>query len=241
MNNLITLANQSAQTYRDRWSANTATLNPINDNLKAYYRFDQNNIIVDSHGRNTLTDHNMDEISFGKSGYGCAAGSTTDYLQRDLSTGTIPTTYPVSFSFWLARTATSGTGLYVATLYGSNNYAFIISYDSVNNELDFNISNGASKYVGPMDYGWYHVVLCIDKASGDTHGRVYFSINGVYELEYLGDAINQPFSIFTVGNIKDGTNASPFLIDEISIWNKVLSEAECQALYNSGTGSFYIG
>jgi len=94
-----------------------------------------------------------------------------------------------------------------------------------------------SSTVIPNDAGWHFVVAQYDYQVGTT----YISVdNGTLESVATGETI----STTTTPQDKLHLGNTPFLdndlngeLDDVSIWNRILTAAEITSIYNSGTGA----
>jgi subtilisin-like proprotein convertase family protein len=127
-----------------------------------------------------------------------------------------------------------GLDPYVLSMQGNHDLLFYIedelgNYDSVGTNLDYNV--------------WYHVAATWD---GDT-GIMKLYVNG--QLADQKVTLLRPFGVLNagespgvgIGNLNDGGNNFPFQgdIDEISLYNRALSAAEVQSIYNAGSAGKY--
>jgi hypothetical protein len=123
-----------------------------------------------------------------------------------------------------------GLDPYVLSMQGNNNLRFYIEDES-----------GNFAFVGTnINYNqWYHVAATWDGESGIM--KLY--INGqlasqtVTAVRPFGDLIPEDSPGVGIGNLNDGQNNFPFTgdIDEISLYNRALTAAEVQAIYNAGS------
>ncbi|HZI33848.1 MAG TPA: LamG domain-containing protein, partial [Candidatus Binatia bacterium] len=112
-----------------------------------------------------------------------------------------------------------------------------------NNQLVFEITdatgnNETLRTVVPYQQ-WTHVAATLDGSTGLM--RIY--TNGLLATQITTDV--RPFGALLpdqspgigIGNVNDGGNNFPFYgdIDEISLYNRALSQSEVQAIYNAGS------
>jgi hypothetical protein len=110
-----------------------------------------------------------------------------------------------------------------------------------NNVVAFTIcdaNNNAASVSATLPYNqWWHVVGTLDGASGTmtiyTNGVIAAQTNTT--IRPFGDLIPGDSPGIGIGNVNDGINNFPFLgdIDEVSLFNRALSQAEVQAMYNA--------
>jgi hypothetical protein len=127
--------------------------------------------------------------------------------------------------FFIGGVGTSGTGCTTPTnvFYFQKSGATVLGKCSVDNMISFN--------------AWQHVVLTWDGSTNAANVHIYK--NGV-ELSYNGGASNgvslnsdAALNLY-VGNRGDGLRAFDGLIDDVRIYNRALSTAEVQSLYDLG-------
>jgi hypothetical protein len=113
-----------------------------------------------------------------------------------------------------------------------------------NNTLDFFIEDelGDFAFVGTdLNYNqWYHVAATWDGSTGTMSIYTNGVLAGqtVTDVRPFGELIPEYSPGVGIGNVNDGYNNFPFTgdIDEISLYNRALSAAEVQAIYNAGSG-----
>ena len=111
-----------------------------------------------------------------------------------------------------------------------------------NNVLAFSITDGNNHTVSifaPLVYGqWWHVAGTLD----DSTGMMSLYTNGVLASQTnttvrpLGNLIAADSPGIGIGNVNDGANNFPFTgdINQISLYNRALGQAEIQGIYNAG-------
>jgi hypothetical protein len=112
-----------------------------------------------------------------------------------------------------------------------------------NNILSFGITDTSGTSAGvtaPISYNqWWHAVGTFDAASGQiclyTNGTLASQISTTRRP--IGDLISSQWPGIGIGNVNDGGNDFPFVgdIDEASLYNRALTAAEVQALYNGSS------
>jgi hypothetical protein len=112
-----------------------------------------------------------------------------------------------------------------------------------NNIILFGISDESGNYAAvqtPLIYNqWWHIAATLDGGSG----TLSLFTNGV--LAAQSNTTVRPFGALLagdspgigIGNVNDGGNNFPFIgdIDELSLYNRALSSAEIQSIYNAGS------
>ncbi len=112
--------------------------------------------------------------------------------------------------------------------------------------LQITDANGNSVTVGtllPFNV-WTYVAATLDGSSG----WMSFYTNGVLaaqtntSIRPFGDLIAGDSPGIGIGNVNDGFNNFPFIgdIDEISLYNRALTPAEIQSIFNAGSAGKYI-
>jgi hypothetical protein len=92
---------------------------------------------------------------------------------------------------------------------------------------------------------WHHVVVTLDVSAGSSAGTCYIDGSGGAMTDYGSTpdtAIQSTTAAFCLGAYEDagsGANFTDGVLDEVGIWNRVLTSAEVTELYNGGTGLQY--
>ena len=112
-----------------------------------------------------------------------------------------------------------------------------------NNVLGFTITDGNNNMVSiftPLFYNqWWHVAGTLDGGTGTmslyTNGVLAVQTNTTVRPLGSLNAADSPG--IGIGNVNDGANNFPFTgdINQISLYNRALSQGEIQAIYNAGT------
>ena len=153
-----------------------------------------------------------------------------------LPQGVITSTGNFSFSCWFKMTDTTGTRCLVEFHDSSSTDGMQIVSASSSDTIDVSIKNNSGTSFAwrspsfSLDT-WYHLVAT--KTTG-TIGSIY--INGVQT-----DSAGSEVALFSYGQDAIGsrrssewTNGWEGNLDEIGIWNSVLSEQEVTQIYNGG-------
>jgi len=198
--------------------------NGLSSSIVAYYKLD--NDVLDSVGTNNGTNVNATYTSSGKIN-GCYSfnGSTSK-----ITLGATGNYNAYTVNVWIKPTSLNTTN----EVFG-HHYYFTMIGNNADGSWVFGCGDGADwgNYVtapaGSIEAGkWYMLTM-----TGDgTNINVY--INNVF----IGTAVNSN-NLNSTPNIGFRNNRTQYfhgLIDELSIWNKVLSTSERTALYNSGYG-----
>lgn len=152
----------------------------------------------------------------------------------------------VSLSFWMyPRTigTTTDTDSYPFSSYGGAQEAYLTLGGNASKCLLASIKMGNNNYCGFTEDAWYFVVYTYDNFTFD---RAVLYINGV---EVDNRSISGTLDIddimvgelLTTGTYCEGAYCNPYqgMIDEFTIYNKTLSQADVTSLWNSGNGLEY--
>ncbi len=213
-------------------------IDALTDNLISYWKMDEaSGNIIDSHGSNDGTT--PDTPTYSQDGI----IGTSIYFSGDdyfLITSMSSTTQDYTFQFWLNSTHTytafggnliySESPIMILTLASFDDYPKLGFYDGTANKAFHNVPNPVT------DGNWHHIVYTFDDAT--SNASVY--VDGVFAEDeaYTGSNIGGD-----VGMGAAYTGSSGFVIqlymDEVGIWERVLSLSEISSLYNSGDGLAY--
>jgi|APSaa5957512535_1039671.scaffolds.fasta_scaffold24066_1 hypothetical protein len=177
---------------------------------------------------------------------------TNDYVAADNVTSNLDssTGLPFTVSVWAyPDTAVSGTtaccskreAIFAFNKTGNSDENLNILYFAQDGSTQkfYHHGSGDNNYTGSSNTfesgQWHHIVMVVDSSG---NGKLY--INGGQESTW-SSGTNTSVNKFSIGQEYDGTGstASDFFdgkIDEVAIWNVVLSAADVTALYNSGNG-----
>lgn len=239
MNKLFVMSNNSNQLYADRWTANNNVLMPITNTLKAYYKFNNGAITTDFVGSNTLTNTTCVSTASGKNGYGVRFYDNTSDLNIASPFPSISGSYPITICMWfyLQDTSlaidplqvTSSGSPYIRYVAGGTQRMFFLLPGFLNEE--YNITKNVFSFL----------VFSYNFDGADCYAKCCVNNDIRYVTTTSADVLG------TITNLKFGYNSGYVgelpnpAMDELSIWNRYLTDSEILALYNSGTGSFYIG
>ena len=214
----------------------------LSDNLIAYYKLDETggNRADSTNNSNAIVETGGSVgTSIGISGK-CAFVSASSWLT--LPAGICdPSVDRISYSMWFLITQSTETQYFLA----SGNLPFYFPFYSYLDDRGvevlgsfWRLEDGGYSFISNNVQislnEWHHVVLTFDNTVGGTTGRQYF--DGVLSgTQTTVSPIASDATSFTLG----GLDGSPKYIDELGIWNRVLSGSEVAALYNNGRGGFY--
>ena len=226
-------------------------------NCKAYYNFEQTsgdltNIATTSNGYSNGLGSGADGTNggettgqTGKVGYAWSFDNSNDYVDTNISTVIMDTPNTFSVSMWIKPNSSSNwSDVLIAQNKGTTDQGMVLWLNSLKPTLYLEGASGGST-VGQYSSGnaissgvWNHVVVTVvgqsSRASDATGINMY--LNGTSQT------ISTSGSNGTVGTI--GVNADIFiaskhgitgffdgLIDELSIWDRVLTSTEVSTLY----------
>ena len=147
-----------------------------------------------------------------------------------------------SISGWLKQTTLDQTRFMLGARSSSTDAVFLYTYNDGKMYVD--ISNGSSTY-GYFDYStvisantWFHVAVVFDGAGSANADKLKLYINGsLITLTYYGTIPSSTTSStndFKIGIVNGYTDEWLGSIDETSIFNYNLSEAQVLEMYNNG-------
>lgn len=216
------------------------------DNLQGYWKLDETSgTRLDSTANNNdLTDNNS--VLYGTGAMAKIVNSAafvranSEFLSiADASQTGLDITGDFTFSMWI----------YFPTLLGSGDTAGLIDKKNAYVPYLYNIgglmhiSTGINatfkhdiEWADCATENWYYLVLQYDASAG--------TIVAYVDLDLIGTATGLPTSInntsdpFTIGNDQYGGYLDGY-IDEVGVWNRILTTPELTTLYNSGAGLTY--
>jgi hypothetical protein len=216
----------------------------LSQNLISYWQLDEESgERADAHGANDLTDNNTVGYATGIIGNGadCEASNSETLSISDGSQTGLDITGDLSVSAWFKPETVAETQLVSKWHH--------VSYTSYNTGLGPNglswINNADTSGYGYTNYQpaytintgtWYHLVTVYDA----DQGLVEFYINGTSVASSTGmdTSIADSAASFRLC-ARDNGGQYDGMIDEVAIWNKVLTASEVADLYNGGEGLPY--
>ena len=141
-----------------------------------------------------------------------------------------------TIAFWFKPLQTNYNRVISAD--GSTNLSYINPRIGFNQVL-FRLNNSVNQlfFTDPigMSIGtWYHVVCSFNS----TTANCYINSVGSVENPYSLPVTSQSFQIYNLGRLWRTTVYSKHIIDEIAIWDVVLTSTQISNLYNSGNGDY---
>ena len=224
--------------------------------LTAYWKLEETSgARSDSHGSRHLIDNNGVVSAVGKSGNGAD-------IERDLSqylslpnsqNGSLsPSAQDLTISAWVKYESMPSSSIgTIAGIYDSSSsqrewYFSYTNAFSGRTGWDGWASATGSSPVGGADSShlpavgtWYHVLFELDQ----TNSEIRITIdNGTVMVTStsLPASIFDGSADFIIGALDNGTLGQvDSVIDEVAVWNRILSPADKVSLYNGGSGLFY--
>jgi hypothetical protein len=222
------------------------------DSLVSYWKFDDGSGNASDSTANvkTLTNNGTTTYSAGK------LNSAADFGAANAAKSFSRAGYVVadgisSMSFWVKQQTeiASGTQTFVTLVSESTAFTISYEYNTGSRRLTLlrernNLASASTSYtvtLGTANY--YHIVMVYDLSSiilyvnGTNVSSTSTSLNGTTNWSPGGGY----FSVGAKRDANDGTvsqHASCF-VDELAIWNKVLSPTEVTNLYNTGNVNPY--
>ena len=232
-------------------SSGGAVATTLNTNLLSAYKAESN--ANDSLGTYNGTAQGGLTYSAGKSGNAFAFNGTNAYVELGdvMDVGTNSWSYSIWFNptqvfitmFLFGKTIAAGVRGRVISLIDNSKLQIIFDADASN------VIIVETPGTTILANNWYHAVVQIDRTDKvklflNGSAVTLATTNGTNNLApYSANNYNtnNPFRI-GAGTNSDNVTPSTFYsgkIDEVGIWNKVLTPTEVTELYNSGAGKFY--
>lgn len=237
-------------TFKSCDGSNWQTWAPADSSLVGHWRLNESSgtSAADSSGSGytgTLVNTPTWETTGGQIAGDLDFNGTTQYVTMGdvLDWGA---TSDFSISFWVNRDTTAGVDTVLAkkNSTAAATIGYLILIENVTNKVKLYMSDGTDQYTVTSSTsidttGWYHVVAVWDD---DTAANIEFYINGVDDGAAKGGAV--------LANVGTVTNAVPLVLaaesdfashhdgklDDVRIYNRVLTAAEISALFHGGAG-----
>lgn len=182
---------------------------------------------ADLEGGATLADTGTPSTVTGKHG---DANTYSDSTEKH--SGSVSRSLPVTVSFWFNANSSAGTGFFLFS--GSGQDEIRCRYAEVSGTqrvvCEYGDSIPFQEFTAEATHGtWHHAVVRIDSTN------IQLSLNGTHQSSAHGETADD-FTTLTVHQINGNAAVT---IDELYIWDRVLTDDECDDLYNSGTGCFW--
>ena len=161
----------------------------------------------------------------------------------DVNMGTSSTLKPtgnLSIALWF-KTSSSATNMRMAGNDGYDTYWYGYYLGFTGSQVRWVMADNVSHYLekysdtGLNDGAWHHAVGVWDS----INHNMYLYIDGLPYGGATAWAYNIAYAVsggFHLGNIQGGSNWFTGNLDEVGLWNRILSASEVSYLYNSGAG-----
>lgn len=217
----------------------------LTDDLISYWKLDEaSGNRADSHGSNTLTDNNTVLAAAGKINDAADFESTnSEYLSIADNASLSREGKSFSVTGWFNN---ESGGPYIMHKVGSfPNFEFAIrlAFNGAGNFLALELwdNGGSLDTVYATTFGalststWYFFWCAVDL----TNSLLKISINdGTVDTAAITRSISAGTAAFEIGDYRQ-SNFHDGLIDEVGLWDRVLTSGEITQLYNSGNGLAY--
>jgi hypothetical protein len=211
----------------------------LTDNLLGYWKLNESSgtPAEDSWSTNDGTNTDITYTASGKIGRCYDFDQVTSKVSvGDVSSFDFGTTTDFSVSVWFKTVTTNtcylickyngggslGWGIEVVT--GTNLYAF--ATDGTNTIFHY-------CGTGVNDGNWHHLAVSFDR-NGNCVSYLDGGAGSSESMSTVGDISNNYNLLFGIRN--DGNNNYTGALDEIAIWNRVITSDEASTLYGSGSG-----
>jgi len=194
--------------------------------LISYYPFDSN--ANDIKGTNHGTPSNI-TYTTAKKGNGATITGDTGYITIPAIAGT-----DLTVSFWHLFTSGGSGSWHTLLCRNSGTYHHVIIQNSDNKIGFYNGAFFPSSFT-MVNNTMYHIII----TKSGTNQKMY--INNVLVLDSNSSFDNNLYNLSIIGNYASSGPSQGALgkTDEMAIYNRVVTEAERNILYNNGEGTFY--
>lgn len=205
----------------------------VDPNLVSYYRLED---VTDSKGSNTLTNNGSVTFAPAKyvNGADLGATNTTKYLSRATNLG-IAGNSDLTIAFWIQLQSEIGSGIYRLITFYSQTTAdryFIVNYEYNGGtpRLSINAAAGSNaNYTVSLGTSTFHHIAITRNVSGNLVTLYVDGVSvatGTIGTDTAGD--NQ----FIIGSLIGGGSYASAIIDDMGVFNRVLTAIEIGTLYN---------
>jgi len=204
----------------------------LNDaNLQGYWRLNGNANDTSSNGYN-LTNNNSVTYTTGKFSDAGSFNGTDQYLSiLDASAPNLEITQDQTWSCWIYPDVMPQNGKRIMgkRLNGKKSILFSSAaprYELAGLSTNENVTSTISLTAG----NWYHIVGVYDS----TNTKLKIFVNGIKTEVTASGSATDTNDIFSIG--AEGSNGQYFdgLIDDVAIFNRALTDAEIQEIYQGG-------
>ena len=220
------------------------TNNPLWNNLVAYYTGD--NTPNDAKGTANGTLINGATYSTGKINNGFSFDGINDYANFGNNLDFNGST-PFSFNFWVSPTAATANAVFFSKYDGTKGY--LIRKSANGNYVNIAIVSSGSSYISVssnsivIPSNSYNMITVTYNGTPNISGiKIYVNatsdtLTALYQA-FTTSASNT--SNFLMGSLATNANFYNGVIDEVAVWNRVITSTEVTELYNSGAGKQYV-
>ncbi len=221
--------------------------------LVSYWKLDEaSGTRNDSHGVNHLTDNNTVGQAAGKIGNAGLFINTNSEFLSVADNATLDFTTQMTVSAWIYGDALTASAYIAAKWNYSTDGGWSFGLDAAGTGLQVFIAtaadDGGNTWVRfttlvLQNVTWHHVVMVYD-GTLTAADRVKVYIDGALQTA-TSTSGTLPASFLNSGaelRIGDFQGLNRYWlgrIDEVGLWNRALTAAECVQLYNAGTGTTY--
>lgn len=226
--------------------------NPVWSGLTSYWRMETGTTVVD-YGSNHFngTSSNVSWVAGKKNNGAAFTSSNAKIVLADANKYNFERTDSFSFSLWVKRISLQnpaflfqkqqvslsyrGYGMSITLVGGTGRHEVIFQlFNSTTVQLQVRSNQSLTSTTD-----WYHIALTYNGTSNASGAKIY--VNGVCDNYIYYNTLTNTTKNTTpliIGNFETPTTNNT-IIDEVGLWNRVLTQAEVTALYNSGNGLFY--
>lgn len=222
----------------------------LTDNLISYWKFDESSgDAADAHGSNTLTNNNTTPFVAGKINNAADMERTSaqSFSIADASQSGLDITGDFSIQMWLKVEADpTGVAYVLQDKRAGDTGGYSVRYaDDGAIRLIARWKDGANASEGHIDQtltagSWFHVVFAIN--TDGPNGTIYVNGSGTALTmdATAATVISNTAAAFVLGDQPTPAgNSYDGLMDEVGIWDRVLTSDEVTELYNGGAGLAY--
>jgi len=198
--------------------------NNLMEGLISYYSFDGD--ALDSVYSEGIV--NGASLTTGKIGQCYEFDGIDDYI--DLNAPSVTNTY--SISGWFTLNDLTSNSWFISGQSSSNPYPDLY-YNSGETKFQYRANpseTGVKSTTTPLIGTFYHIVII-----GDNYNRKIY-VNGILEQNWTSAYLPTFNNDLKFGERGDGSGSLFGKLDEVGIWDKVLTQTEINTLYNSGNG-----
>lgn len=204
----------------------------LTDDIKAYYKFDNDTSIIDSTGNGNNGTNNGATYSGSGLINGAYSFTTNDYIDI----GDVSDTQNFSISGWFNADSFAGNNYIIDNQGSTSGYLIRLQsgtlYFYVGDGSDFiNINNGFVLNTSQ----WYNFVVQYN----DDNNTMQLFLDGVLVASDTQQTLQQVSQNILIGSLDGSSSFFNGDLDELSFWDRPLSQTEITELYNSGTGLQY--